>query len=98
MITIRAHNSRLSKWENVKYPPGISVNDSPLPLTREKLLQMNSRSIATRNRANAYDTLDIQCQFTAGYLELPNLPGSASLEERRKQIADYLGVQYLDYM
>jgi len=56
MIMIRAHNSRLSKWEHIKFPPEISVNNPPLPLTREKLLQMNSRSITCHSRTNTYDT------------------------------------------
>ncbi|PUU84437.1 hypothetical protein B9Z19DRAFT_1118019 [Tuber borchii] len=78
MISIRSHNSNLGKWEPLKYPPGTPVKDTLLPSTGAELLQMK----------------DIQCQFTAGHLELPSLPGSPSLEERRRQIADYMGVSY----
>ncbi|KAG0632595.1 hypothetical protein HOY80DRAFT_943798 [Tuber brumale] len=78
IASVRLHNSFIGRWDPLKYPPGILVNNPPLPSTKGELLQMNS----------------FRCQSAAKHLKLPTLLKSASIEERRKQIADYLGVPY----
>jgi hypothetical protein len=76
--SVRLHNSFIGRWDPLRYPPGILVQNPPLPSTKGELLQMNS----------------FRCKIAATHLKLPTLLGSASIEERLKQIADYLGVPY----
>ncbi|KAG0134954.1 hypothetical protein HOY82DRAFT_668200 [Tuber indicum] len=76
LLPIRLYNCGIREHSDLVYPKNVVLADPPLP----------------RNRLQLWRMTEMQCDEAAAYLGLAKLPLDASEEEKRTQIADYLGV------
>ncbi|KAH8151712.1 uncharacterized protein LAJ45_04334 [Morchella importuna] len=79
LLPMRLYNASASELAPLRYPAAIpGPNDHILPATRRHLSTFSANQLQAASQA----------------LGLPALPANTLVEDRRRQIADYIGVSY----